>query len=59
MGKGEYIHASGRVRINSIDPDDERYNLTESRSLVGSSRILSALNTEGITLVKDHSWYNK
>ena len=57
MGNGKYIHSSGMVRINSIDPADPTFNLTERRSLVSASRILNSLNTEGITLVKDHPWY--
>jgi len=58
LGQGKYIHASGLVRINSIDPKDPKYNLSDRKSLVASSRILSSLNTEGIVLVKDHPWYN-
>jgi SH3-like domain-containing protein len=57
MGNGKYIHSSGMVRINSIDPADPAFNLNDRRSLVGSSRIANSLNTEGITLVKDHPWY--
>ena len=57
MGNGKYIHDSGMVRINSIDPNDPAYNLTERRILVASSRIMTSLNTEGITRVKDHPWY--
>jgi len=57
MGNGQYIHSSGMVRINSIDPKAPDYNLTERKELVAASRILTSLNTEGIVLVKDHSWY--
>ncbi|MBV5315610.1 MAG: C40 family peptidase [Prolixibacteraceae bacterium] len=57
MGNGKYIHASGLVRINSIDPKAPDYNLSQTKELVTSSRILNSLNTEGITLVKDHPWY--
>jgi SH3-like domain-containing protein len=57
MGGGKYIHSSGYVRINSIDPNAPDYNLTDRKELVTSSRILNSLNTAGITLVKDHPWY--
>lgn len=57
LGNEEYINASGYVRINSLDPKDPRYKLTEKKNLVAAGRILNALNTEGITLVKDHPWY--
>ena len=59
MENGRYIHSSGLVRINSLDPNDPKFNLTARKSLVASSRVLSSLNTEGITLVKDHPWYSK
>jgi len=59
LGNDEYINASGYVRINSLDPKDPRFKLTEKKNLVGASRILNSLNTEGIVLVKDHPWYVK
>lgn len=58
IGDGKYIHSSGLVRINSIDPKDPAYNLSERKSLLTTSRILNSLNTEGIVLVKDHPWYS-
>jgi len=57
LGKGLYIHASGLVRISSIDPNDPLYNLTERKSLVVATRILNSMNTEGIVSVKEHPWY--
>lgn len=57
MGEGRYIHASGMVRINSIDPKAPDYNLSDRKALVAVSRIVNSLNTDGIVLVKDHSWY--
>jgi SH3-like domain-containing protein len=57
MGHGRYIHASGMVRINSIDPKSPDFNLSLRKNLVAASRILNSLNTEGIVLVKDHPWY--
>lgn len=57
-GNGFYIHSSGRVRINSIDPENKTYNVTDIKNLVGVSRILNSLDTDGITLVKNHPWYN-
>ncbi|MDP3644163.1 MAG: C40 family peptidase [Bacteroidota bacterium] len=58
MGNGKFIHSSGLVRINSLDPNDPVYNETLKKKLVASGRILNSLNTEGIMLVKDHPWYN-
>ncbi len=58
IGNGNYIHASGLVRINSIAPGTPGFNITDRKSLVATSRILGYLNTDGITLVKDHPWYH-
>jgi len=58
LGKGEYIHSSGMVQINSIDPLTQSYNLTARKNLVAARRILSSLNTEGIVQVKYHPWYS-
>jgi len=55
LGKGNFIHSSGRVHISSIDPSDPKY--VPTRNNVAACRILSSLNTEGIVRVKDHPWY--
>jgi len=58
LGHEEYINASGFVRINSLNPGDPRYKLTERKGFVSASRILNSQNTGGIVLVKDHPWYS-
>jgi hypothetical protein len=58
LGNDEYLNASGYVRINSLDPKDPRFKLTEKKNLVAASCIANSLNTDGIVLVKDHSWYS-
>ena len=57
LGDGKYIQSSGLVRINSINPNDPVYDLTDRKQLIGSCRVLNSLNTEGIVLVIDHPWY--
>jgi len=56
LGNGDFIHSSGRVHISSIIPGDPKHD--PNRNYVAARRILSSLSTEGITRVKDHSWYN-
>lgn len=51
---GEYIHCSGRVKLNSVDPEAESYLTTPFLSI---SRINGMIGTKGITTVKDHIWY--
>jgi gamma-D-glutamyl-L-lysine dipeptidyl-peptidase len=56
LGKGNFIHSSGRVHVSSIDPGDSKYNI--NRKNVAARRIINSLNTEGIVRVKDHPWYS-
>jgi gamma-D-glutamyl-L-lysine dipeptidyl-peptidase len=56
LGKGDFIHSSGRVHISSIDPGSSQYDI--NRKNVAARRVLGSLNTEGIIMVKDHTWYN-
>jgi len=51
---GKYVHSSGRVRRNSVNPDDESYLTTP---FLSASRIKSRLNTTGIVQAKNHSWF--
>jgi len=55
LGKGDFIHSSVMVHINSLDPRDPKYIST--RNNVAARRILNSLDTEGIVRVKDHPWY--
>ncbi|WP_461632598.1 NlpC/P60 family protein [Labilibaculum euxinus] len=57
MNHGEYIHSSGRVRINSFDPKAENYNDYRSVTWLGGRRILSRIGESGITRVSEHPWY--
>lgn len=61
LGNGTFIHASGSsamVRLNSLNPADSLFDANLLKSLVGSSRIVNSLNTEGIVPVKNHPWYS-
>ena len=58
IGNDHFIHSSGRVRINSFNPDDEDYEPGRKKSLVAACRVLNSLNTGQIIPVKDHPWYN-
>lgn len=51
---GQYIHCSGRVKINSVDPKASDYLTTPFLSI---SRIDGEVGTAGIVAVKDHEWY--
>jgi SH3-like domain-containing protein len=51
---GNYVHSSGRVKRNSIDPDSPDYLTTPFLHAV---RIHGSEGTNGITLVRNHPWY--
>ena len=50
---GKYIHCSGQVKINSLDPNDPLY-LYPTLSI---SRVDGMIGTKGITTVAQHKWY--
>lgn len=51
---GKYVHSSGRVKRNSIDPGDPSYLATPFLHAV---RIAGNEETPGITRVRNHPWY--
>lgn len=51
---GTYVHASGRVKRNSVDPKSKEYLTTPFLHAV---RIDGNEGTIGITRVSNHSWY--
>ncbi len=54
LRNGRYIHSSGRVKVNSLDPQSSDY-LPDK--IFGISRIKNRINTTGITAVANHPWY--
>ena len=53
---GYYIHSSGRVKRNSVDPDNATYLTTPFLSI---NRIDGMVGTPGIVAAKEHKWYFK
>lgn len=54
LRNGQYIHCSGQVKINSVDPSAKNYLSTPFLSI---SRINGFIGTHGIIAVKNHPWY--
>ena len=50
---GKYIHCSGQVKINSLDPSAPDYLY----STLSISRIDGMIGTQGITYLRNHPWY--
>lgn len=42
ISNGTFIHASGRVRVNSLKPDDTNYAAHQAQTMVGACRIISS-----------------
>lgn len=51
---GNYVHSSGRVKRNSVDPESDSYLTTPFLHAV---RIHGNEGTPGITRAADHPWY--
>ena len=52
---GKYIHCSGQVKINSLDPRASDYPYLYSP--LSASRIKGMVGTKGIVALKNHPWY--
>lgn len=52
IGNGSFIHAAGKVRINSMVPGASNYDDFESRTVVAARRYLANREIEGIKKVK-------
>jgi SH3-like domain-containing protein len=57
IGDTEYIHASGRVKINSLDKHRTNYSEYRTVSWLGAQRYIGQKTSEGIKPVSEHSWY--
>lgn len=57
VGEGEFIHAAGLVRINSIKNDAPNYADFQSRTIVGARRILNSVGTPGISRIDRDELY--
>jgi len=57
IGDTEYIHSSGRVKINSLDTSRENYNDYRSSTWLGAQRYIGQASSKGIIPIKAHPWY--
>ncbi|WP_439182551.1 C40 family peptidase [Carboxylicivirga taeanensis] len=57
VGNAEYIHASGRVKLNSLDSLRENYSSYLKESWLGAQRYIGEEQCEGIMAVSSHPWY--
>ncbi len=57
IGDTEFIHASGMVKINSLDSARVNFSRGRRDSFLGVGRISGAVPGEGLQLVSGHNWY--
>jgi gamma-D-glutamyl-L-lysine dipeptidyl-peptidase len=53
IGDGDFIHASGRIKINSLDKSKDIFSAYRFNSFLRAKRILNSENREGIFMLKD------
>lgn len=52
LGNLEFIHSSGRVKINSLDPSKENFSEYRFNTFVKAKRILSSIGKNGVKLIQ-------
>jgi len=57
LGANEFIHASSRVMINSLDSSKANFSSYRKNTLLSARRIAGVLNDPGIVPVSEHLWY--
>ena len=59
IGDTEFIHASGRVRINSLDKSRPNYSDYRFNQFVRAKRILTSLDKNGVKKFQSMKYYSK
>ncbi len=57
IGNTEFIHASGMVKINSLDSTDAYFSRFRIKTFIGIRRIIGSEYGKGIEPVAGNSWY--
>jgi hypothetical protein len=58
IGDGDFIHAAGRVKINSFNPEKSYYSDYRKSGFIRAKRILTSVGKNGIEKILDNSFYN-
>ncbi len=57
LGNGEFLHESGMVKINSLNPSADNYAEWQAKTFVQARRYTSAIGKPGITKIDQHPMY--
>lgn len=57
IGNKEFIHAAGRVKLNSFDKDAANFNEYRLNHFIRAKRILNSIDQNGISSIKKNKFY--
>jgi len=57
IGDGDFIHAAGRVKINSFNPEKPYYSDYRKSGFIRAKRILTSVGKNGIERILDNDFY--
>jgi gamma-D-glutamyl-L-lysine dipeptidyl-peptidase len=57
LGGNEFIHASGRIKMNSFNPESPVFSEYRKNSFIRARRIIGAENSSGVVKLNEHLWY--
>ena len=57
IGDGDFIHAAGRVKINSLNSSKSTYSEYRNNRFIRAKRILTSVGKNGIEKILDNSFY--
>jgi len=58
IGDGDYINASGRIKIDSFSKNKPNYSAYRVDSFVGAKRVLNSINSKGVVTISENKFYN-
>lgn len=59
IGNKEFIHASGFIKVNSLDPTQPHYDELNTKELLSARRIIGYVDTEGIQSISNNPLYKQ
>lgn len=57
IGNGDFIHAAGRVKINSFNPEKKYFSDYRKSGFIRAKRILTSVGKNGIEKILDNKFY--
>lgn len=58
IGENRFIHASGYVKINSLNPRDSDYDELNAKEFIKATRIINHNKLRGVDKLKDNPFYD-